>query len=395
MRVCLVSLDYKPFRSSGLTIYAEDLARGLVELGHQVMVVAARRPGLPARHMIDDIEIQRVPIGRLDWIDYSWRAAQHLKQLAVQDRCEVIHFLDVHFAYAYHGPFVASLWQSFRQRLTANGGRPYHAGTLDLFRREAYYRIARYGMEKPSLQRAARLIAGCRATRDEFVRHYQVAPDRIDLALQGIDTDLFRPAEAHGLRRRLGLGDAPVLLFAGFITPRKGLEYLAGALHLLPRNVQLVIMGRWAPKVRERFMQVIGLAADRVHEIGFVPDEERPLYYSLADVYVSPSLLEGLGITPIEALACGTPAVVTSASSGPEEVGDAGLIVPPRDPAALAAAIGQLLDDAELRRQLGRRGRERVVRLFSYRRMAACTQESYQRFLHNTTSNDHHARCAH
>jgi glycosyltransferase involved in cell wall biosynthesis len=104
----------------------------------------------------------------------------------------------------------------------------------------------------------------------------------------------------------------------------------------------------------------------------------------MADVYVSPSLLEGLGITPIEALACGTPAVVTSASSGPEEVGDAGLVVPPCDPRALALAIHRLLDDEAFRRQLARRGRERVLRDFSYRRMAELTLQTYEQSLRET-----------
>jgi glycosyltransferase involved in cell wall biosynthesis len=128
-------------------------------------------------------------------------------------------------------------------------------------------------------------------------------------------------------------------------------------------------------------MEALGAAAGRVHEVGFVPDEERPRYYSLADVYVSPSLLEGLGITPIEALACGTPAIVTSASSGPEEVGDAGLVVPPCDPEALALGIQRLLQDDNLRRQLGQQGRERVLDHFSYRRMAELTLQTYKRFL--------------
>src|SRR5262249_42539529 len=122
-------------------------------------------------------------------------------------------------------------------------------------------------------------------------------------------------------------------------------------------------------------------AAARVIEAGPIADAERAVYYSLADVYVSPSLLEGLGLTPIEAQACGTPAIVTDASSGREEVGDAGLVVPARDAAALAQAIRALLDDPARRAELGARGRARVVRLFSYQRMAAATLAAYERFL--------------
>jgi len=381
MHICLVSLDYKPYRSSGLTIYAEDLARGLIELGHTVTVLAARRPGLPPHHWVGGVELHRVPINQLDWIGYSWRAAKCLRRMERKALFDAVHFLDVHFAYAYRGPFVASLWQSFRQRLTARGGWPYHTGAIDLLRREVYYRIARRHLERPSLARAARLIASCRATREEFITHYHVPPERVDLAVQGIDTDLFRPVPAADLRRRLGLEGRRVLLFVGFITPRKGLDYLAQAMHMLPADVHLLIVGRWGPNCRTRFLRAVGSAAGRVHEIGFVPDEERPCYYSMADVYVSPSLLEGLGITPIEALACGTPAVVTSASSGPEEVGDAGIVVPPCDPEALARGIRLLLEDDELRQRLGQRGRERVLRHFSYRRMAELTLQTYERFL--------------
>lgn len=378
MRICLVSLDYKPYRSSGLAIYAEDLARGLTELGHSVTVLAAQRPGLPPHHWVEGIELYRVPIDRLNWISYSWRAAKRLHHITQKTPFQVVHFLDVHFAYAYRGPFVASLWQSFRQRLTARRGWPYHTGPMDLLRREAYYRIARRYMERPSLAWAIRLIASCQSTRTEFIDHYQVSPERIDLAIQGIDTDFFRPVPADNLRQRLGLDSCRVLLFVGFITPRKGLEYLAQAMHLLPENVHLLIVGRWEFHYRDRFLRALGSAARRVHQVGFVPDEERPYYYSMADVYVSPSLLEGLGVTPIEALACGTPAVVTSASSGPEEVGDAGIVVPPCDPEALAFGIRRLLEDDDLRQHLGQLGRERVLRGFSYRRMAELTLQTYE-----------------
>ncbi len=381
LRICLVSLDYKPFRSSGLTIYAEDLARGLTELGHQLTVLAAQRPGLPSQQQIDEVEVRRVPVDRSDWIGYSWRAAQLLHRLRSENAFQVVHFLDVHFAYAYRGRFVASLWQSFRQRLTARTGGPYHTGMVDWIRRQVYYRLARRFMEYPSLSRAGHLIASCRSTREEFIAHYNVSPARIDLAVQGIDTDRLQPVPADDLRLRLGLEGCRVLLFVGFITPRKGLEYLLQAMYSLPADVHLVIVGRWEPAYRRYCDKWLAALQSRIHEAGFVPDEQKADYYSLADVYVSPSLLEGLGITPIEAMACGTAAIVTSATSGPEEVGAAGLVVPPCDPQALAAGASRLLRDSDLRRKLGQRGREWALQQFSYRRMASLTQQAYWRFL--------------
>ncbi len=88
----------------------------------------------------------------------------------------MVHFADVHFAYAYRGPFVASLWQSFRQRLHADGGRPYASSRLNYAARLTYYNIARLWMERASLARALRLIAACDSTTQEFTAHYGVAP---------------------------------------------------------------------------------------------------------------------------------------------------------------------------------------------------------------------------
>lgn len=381
MHLCLVSLDFKPYRSSGLTIYAEDLARGLLERGHQVTVLAARRPGLPAHHRVDGVEVHRIIPGRVDWITYSWHAANYLHRLAKNTTFDLVHFLDVHFAYAYRGAYVASLWQSFRQRLTADAGRPYHTSQFDLIRRQMYYRIAQQGMERPSLARAGRLIASCQTTRAEFISAYQVPADKIDLGTQGINTEYFQPVPSASLRQKLGLEGCFVLLFVGFMNPRKGLEHLARAMQQLPPHVHLILAGRWEKGCRARVWEAFGEAVSRVHEVGFLPDEALPAYYSLADLYVSPSLLEGLGITPIEAMACGTPALVTDATSGPEEVGEGGVVVPARDADALAEAVLRFVHHPETLIPLQEICRTRVVQLFSFRRMTDLTLESYARFL--------------
>ncbi len=386
MRICLVGLDFRPYRSSGLSIYTEDLARGLTKLGHEVTVLAARRPGLPLRQRLDGVEVWRVPIDRSDWIAYSWRADRLLRRLEHDRSFHIVHFVNHHFAYAYRGRFVASIWESFRQRRTARGGGPYHTGAVDWLRRQAYYRLAQRLMERPSLARASRLIACCESTRNEFIAHYHLSPARIDMAVQGIDTDQFHRLPSAALRHSLGLDACRVLLFMGFITPRKALEYLLQAMPSLPEHVHLVIAGRWDPTYRAYCSRWLQALHGRVHEVGLIPDDHRALYYSMADAYVSPSLLEGLGITPIEAMSCGTPAIVTSASSGPEEVGEAGLVVPACDPQALASAIRFLLQDDDLRRRLGQEGRARVLQRFTLQRMAALTEQVYERFLSSEQS---------
>ncbi len=115
---------------------------------------------------------------------------------------------------------------------------------------------------------------------------------------------------------------------------------------------------------------------DRVIETGSVADELIPAYLSLADIFVLPSLLEGFGIPLLEAMACGTPVVATSAGSISEIVDGGGLLVPPGDTGALVAAIARLLQDEALRRQLSVAARERAVSVFD----AGKVVDEFERF---------------
>lgn len=365
MRLCLVSLDIAPVRSSGLAVYAERVAQRLVAGGHEVTVVAARRPGTPPQSTSDGVGIERVPIGQSNWIGYGWHAARHVARLQRAQPFDIVHFMDVHFAWAFRGPYVASLLQSFRQRLTADNGRPYASSRRNRLFRQGYYQAARRWLEQPALQRAAALVALSQATRDEFVHSYRIDAQRITVVPEAVDTTRFAPQPTDDLRQRLGLVGQRVLVYVGFSTPRKGLEYLAAGLYGLPDDVRLVMVGNWEPGYRQKVQAAAGAAWQRVLEVGSVPDEEIPRYLSLADLVVLPSLLEGFGLPALEALACGTPVVATTAGSLPEVVGPCGALVPPRDTAALLAAIRSLLADEPRRRELAACARERALAHFT------------------------------
>lgn len=378
MRICLVSLGFAPYRGSGLSIYAETLARGLTEAGHEVTVICGRGPETLPLEGERRANILRVPIGRTNWIAYAYRASRLLKE--IKRRFDIVHFADVHFAYAYDEPYVATLHQSFRQRLRAAGPLPYHSSLPNLVGRYLYYNMARLFAEGPSLVKAKDLISVSRSTKEEFVAHYGVEPSKIDVVWTGVDADLFRWKNASNLRERLGLEGKRVLLYVGFSTPRKGLEYLAQALGALDGDVRLLIVGRWEPGYRERFVEAAGKSMDRVIEVGYVADEEMPYYYSLADIFVLPSLLEGFGLPLVEALACRTPVVATSVGAIPEIVEDCGFLVPPRGPTALAEAIRKLLTDEALRLELGAKGRRRVEEHFRIEEMSRRTIVVYEKF---------------
>lgn len=382
MNICLVSLDFRPYRTSGHAIYGELLADGLHAAGHQVTMVASRREGAPPSQVVDGIQVLRVPIGATDWIGFSFRAAQQVEKLKQEKKFDVVHFLDLHFAYAYRGRYAATLVQPFRQRLQARGNLPYYHSLLNLAFRYTYYTLASLTLERQAAARARVMLATCQAVRDAYVRDYPTEAERIVVVPLGIDVARYQRQDSHALRARLGLEGRRILLYVGFSTPRKGLEYLGQALDALGPDCRLLIVGKWEAGYREKFYRSLSPnSQEKVIEAGYVPDDMLPSYYSLADVFVLPSLLEGFGLPLAEAMACGTPIVATHAGSIPEVVGHAGLLVPAMDAQALAGALQRLLEDEELRRTLGARGVERARRMYSKENMVAQTLDAYATYL--------------
>jgi glycosyltransferase involved in cell wall biosynthesis len=380
MKIAIISIGFGPYRTSGLDVSAERLVLALLAAGHQVHVLAGRR-GLQAEVFSHPkLSIERIVLDRTDWIGFGYRAARALAALPDYD---VIHFEDVHFAWAFRGKYVASLHHSFHQRLISLGGFRLSGISFWLVR-GVYYRLARQLAEIPSIHRAKGLIAVSATTADEFIQIYRIKPERIAVAHNAVDTDHFQPvADTSALRRQFSIGEAePIILFVGFITPRKGLEYLAQAMPMMHPVPRLLLVGQWRSMVyRQKVMELFGSIQDRIIEVGSAPDELMPGLFSLADVYVSPSLMEGFGIPLAEALACQTPVVATEAGAAAEVVGPGGILVRPRDAVGLANAVSRLLGDSNLRRQMGSLGREHVVQRFSFPVMLAEMLAAYKRFL--------------
>lgn len=384
MRVCFLTLDFPPFRSSGLTIYAERIVQGLAARGHKITVVTSERPDhmlVEKVHLPPGINVVRVPIGRADWIGFGWQAAKYLR--SHQFNFDIVHFADVHFAYNYHGPFIATVFQSFRQRLLAHKGRPYCTDNLDCLFRLLYYNGARWLMERPAVQRARHLIAVSNTVRQEFVEHYAVEPKRISVIYVGINIQRFEkllPREEARQRLKLPI-DKPILLYVGFSTPRKGLEYLAQALQKMRVSAVLVIVGNWEARYYKHFIKMLDEKRSHIIITGYVPDADLPLYYAAANVFVLPSLLEGFGIPLIEAMAAGVPVITTSGGAAGEVVGNCGLVVPPASSDALAWAIDRILSEPDLAHQLSQAGRHRVHTLFDERHIVAEYEALYYQLL--------------
>ncbi|HMM42812.1 MAG TPA: glycosyltransferase family 1 protein, partial [Thermomicrobiales bacterium] len=187
------------------------------------------------------------------------------------------------------------------------------------------------------------------------------------------------PDAVAPFRAERGL-DTPVLLFLGTLQPRKNLETLLKAYARTAGETgwQLVVAGAagWQHEPIFALARELGVA-QTVRFIGFVPPEELPIWYNAADAFVYPSLYEGFGLPLLEAMACGTPVVASETPALREVVGNAGLVVGPRDVPALAQALLQLARAPELRQELATRGLRRA-REYSWRRTAAETAAVYR-----------------
>lgn len=223
--------------------------------------------------------------------------------------------------------------------------------------------------------RAARLIvADSQATASDLQREYGVPAAKVTVAYPGLDGTLRRADfEAQlALRRRYHL-ERPFVLYVGTIQPRKNLERLVEAFaHLVRAHeaVDLVLAGKmgWLTDGIRRRVHELGLES-RVRFPGYVPAEDLPALLSAAECLAMPSLYEGFGLPVLEAMACGTPVICSTAGSLPEVAGDAALTFPPLEVEALAAGLARLLQEPDLREQLVARGYQRTAE-FTWERCA-------------------------
>jgi glycosyltransferase involved in cell wall biosynthesis len=234
-----------------------------------------------------------------------------------------------------------------------------------------------------SVLRARRVIAVSESTKRDVVRYYGISPDIVDVVHNGVDP-CFQPlsaSETTAFRAKQGLPER-FFLFVGTLEPRKNVIRLIESYAQLPADrPPLMLVGGKGWFYDEIFacVKTLGLNDD-VRYVGFVPPEDLPKWYNAATLLVYPSLYEGFGLPPLEAMACGTPVLTSKVSSLPEVVGEAGLLVDPTDTEALTDAMNRVLGDQELRDEMGAAGLIQAQG-FSWQKTARCTAGSYRRAL--------------
>jgi glycosyltransferase involved in cell wall biosynthesis len=234
------------------------------------------------------------------------------------------------------------------------------------------------------LRQAHAIIAVSECSKRDVMRLYSVDPARLHVIYEGVDpafrllndtTELARVREKYNLPSRF-------ILYFSTIEPRKNLKTLLEAFNtLLTRDrtiPALVIAGRKGWLYEPVFAQVRKLGLEsRVHFTDWVAQEDAPGLLNAADIFAYPSLYEGFGLAPLEAMACGTPVICSNAASLPEVVGDAAILVDPRDVGGLAGALERVLSDGLLSEKLRAKGIAQAAK-FSWERTARETLRVYE-----------------
>lgn len=240
-----------------------------------------------------------------------------------------------------------------------------------------------------ALVNARRILAVSQASKRELARVFRIPESKIEVVYNALDERFLRepfPADADRILERHAVA-YPFLLYAGNIKPQKNLTRLIEAFAVVRSELRdhpefsalkLLVIGDELAKHPDLRRAVLrARVREDVRFLGFVPHNVLRVFYARARAFVFPSLYEGFGLPPLEAMAHGTPVVTSNVSSLPEVVGNAAVLVNPENVFEIAKGIVQALTDESLRRELIHRGHEQVQR-YSWERSAQLVRRAYE-----------------
>ena len=407
MRVDLLTREYPPHVYGGAGVHVLELAKVLRPLVDDLRVHAFDGPRQPGT---DGADPGVTGFDNLPQLEGANPALATLGvDLQIASACTGADLVHSHTWYANFAGHVASLLDDIPHVVSAHSLeplRPWKAEQLG-----GGYRLSSF-VEKSAYESAAAIVAVSRGMREDILRCYpRVEPDTVHVIHNGIDLAKWHaPQGAQGeeLQARVlaehGIDPSKrTVVFVGRITRQKGLPYFLRAARELPDDVQLVLCAG-APDTKEIAAEVDGLVAElKEKRSGVVlitemlPQPEVAAILDAADVFITPSVYEPLGIVNLEAMALGLPVVGTATGGIPDVIvdGETGYLVPidqktdgtgtPLDPEAFERAMAErlikILDDPAMARRMGKAGLERARAHFSWEAIGAKTVELYKRLV--------------
>ncbi len=332
------------FRSAGIHGYIYNLLRHLPQVlpdsWHATAYVSKDSP-----HQFDGLTLKRV----------AFNTQKPLNRILWEQAIQPAHLFNTDLYHAM--TFVSPLILPAPSVVTVYDLSFIHYPQVLTTARRLYLRM----FTALSCRRAQRIMAISESTARDIHKSLGIPREKIDVAACGYDQERFMPlpqADINAFKQRMGLPDR-FWLFVGTLEPRKNLITLIEAYARLPAQERLpLIIGGGKGWLYDEIFAAVTLhqLSDSVHFAGFLNADDLPLWYNSAEVFVYPSIFEGFGLPVLEAMACGTPVIVSDASSLPEVVGESGLKIPPRDIDAWTDALRTAYHDATWRESTGQHG---------------------------------------
>ena len=352
---------------TGIDRYARELIAALASAGEHSLVALSTHERDDPEWLPSGVELRRVR-GPRQAIHLAWCVARRPRVDSAARHADIVHVTAPTFPVPADAPLVYTVHD-----------------VMPLLHPQWFDRVHRWGFKealKDVRDRAAAVIADSASTADALHRAIGVELDRIAVIPLGVPPDFLEPVEPHDIERAaktFGVTAKSYVVFVGQVNDRKNVRVVIEALARLgPDRPTLVVAGPDDGGARDVHALVdrLGLATS-VRFTGFVSDRDLPPLVAGARALVHPSLHEGFGLPPLEAMAVGVPAVVADTAMLPDAVGDAALVAAADDPDAWAAAIDRLTDDdvAAVRGAAG----QAHARRFTWARTAAETAAVYQR----------------
>jgi glycosyltransferase involved in cell wall biosynthesis len=409
LRIALISEHASPLATigsvdaGGQNVYVGSVARCLARSGHHVDVLTRRDDPLspPVVDMYAGVRVLHVPAGPPEF-NAKEQLLQHMPAFASAAQRLFRHSgpYDV-----IHANFFMSGLVGLRLKWLFNTPLVMTFHALGLVRREHQreadaFPPARIDIERRIVRHADRIVAECPQDRSDLMRLYRARAPRVATVPCGVDLGEFSPGSKAEARRRLGLAaDDFIILQLGRLVPRKGIDNVIRAVARLGPGLRakLLVVGGESAVPDERATPEIGrlrglaLECGAAERVQFVGRRERAAlrdFYVAADVFVTTPWYEPFGITPLEAMACGT-VVVGSAVGGIQHTvvdGVTGYLVPPRDPEPLAGALAYLQANPAHAAALGRAGMRRVRSTYTWERVSEELVDVYTSVLHRPQS---------
>lgn len=403
LRICLLGYRSHPY-GGGQGIYLHYLSKALVDLGHRVDVISGEPyPKLDPRVRLipmPGMNLYEKGLGsiRLHHLSSWANVAEWVGKLTGNFSepyafgCRVVSYMRRHgheYDLIHDNQCLATGMLQLQEMGLPVVTTIHHPITRDLEialqATEGFWMrllVRRWhgflGMQKRVAQRLRHLITVSECSRHDIAEAFGVDAGRITVIYNGIDTGVFQPSpDVAKIPYRL-------MATASADAPLKGLRYLLEAFaQLLPRYPQLSLLLVSKPRPggeTEQLIETLGIR-DRITFVSGISTEQLVRHYAEAEVAVVPSVYEGFGLPAGEAMACGVPLVCSRGGALPEVVGDAGLLVPVRDSAAIAAAIAHLLDHPAEREHLAQAGRARMLHEFNWALAARDMTRYYEKVI--------------